>query len=58
MDVLLVVAPVFALIAIGFAASLAGLLSDGGQKGISEFAFGIAIRCCFFAPSRRRNFHP
>ena len=48
MDVLLVVAPVFALIAIGLVASLTGLLSEGGHKGISEFAFGIAIPALLF----------
>jgi len=43
MDVLLIVAPVFALIVTGYAASLLGILSDGAHKSLSEFAFGIAV---------------
>jgi len=37
-QVFLIVAPVFALIAIGYAAAISGLLSDVAHKGISEFA--------------------
>lgn len=43
MDVLLVVAPVFALIVLGYAASWGRLLSEGAHKGLSDFAFGIAV---------------
>lgn len=43
MDVLLVVAPVFTLIVLGYIASWIGLLSEGGHKGLSDFAFGIAV---------------
>jgi hypothetical protein len=43
MDVLLVVAPVFALIVLGYVASWVRLLSDGAHKGLSDFAFGIAV---------------
>ena len=45
MDVLSIVAPVFALIVLGFAASYLGLLSDGSHKALSEFAFGLAVPC-------------
>jgi malonate transporter and related proteins len=48
MQVLLIVAPVFALIAIGYAASLSGLLSEAAHKGISEFAFSIAMPALLF----------
>lgn len=43
MDVLLVVAPVFALIVLGYVASWVRLISEGAHKGLSEFAFGIAV---------------
>lgn len=43
MDVLLVVAPVFALIVLGYVTSWLGLLSEGTHKGLAEFAFGIAV---------------
>jgi malonate transporter len=48
MQVFLIVAPVFALIAIGFGASLTRLLSDAAHKGISEFAFNIALPALLF----------
>jgi malonate transporter and related proteins len=48
MQVFLIVAPVFALIAIGYAASLSGLLSQTAHKGISEFAFSIALPALLF----------
>ena len=48
MQVFLIVAPVFALIAIGSAAARAGLLSDVAHKGISEFAFNIAMPALLF----------
>src|SRR6476660_7211291 len=48
MQVFLIVAPVFALIAIGYAASLSGLLSEAAHKGISEFAFSIAMPALLF----------
>lgn len=43
MQVFLIVAPVFALIAIGYAASSTGLLSKAAHKGISEFTFNVAM---------------
>ena len=48
MQVFLIVAPVFVLIAIGYAASLSGLLSTAAHKGISEFAFSIAMPALLF----------
>ncbi len=48
MQVILIVAPVFALIAIGYAASLSRLLSQTAHKGISEFTFGIAMPALLF----------
>jgi len=48
MQVFLIVAPVFALIAIGYAAALTPMLSDVAQKGISEFAFTIAMPALLF----------
>jgi malonate transporter len=48
MQVLLIVAPVFALIAFGFLAARSGLLSQQAHRGISEFAFGIAIPALLF----------
>ena len=48
MQVILIVAPVFALIAIGYAASLSRLLSETAHKGISEFTFGIAMPALLF----------
>jgi predicted permease len=48
MQVLLIVAPVFALIALGFAAAWSGLLTQQAYRGISEFAFRIAIPALLF----------
>ena len=48
MQVFLIVAPVFALIAIGYLSSLYGLLSETAHKGISEFAFSIALPALLF----------
>jgi hypothetical protein len=48
MQVFLIVAPVFALIAIGYLASLWRLLSEAAHKGISEFTFGIAMPALLF----------
>jgi predicted permease len=48
MQVILIVAPVFALIAIGYLASLSRLLSEAAHKGISEFTFGIAMPALLF----------
>jgi malonate transporter and related proteins len=48
MQVFLIVAPVFALIALGYLASLSGLLSHTAHKGISEFAFNIALPALLF----------
>lgn len=43
MDVLLIVAPVFGLIVIGYVAASTRLLSEAAHRGLSEFAFGIAV---------------
>ena len=48
MQVFLIVAPVFALIAIGYAGALSRLISGTAQKGISEFAFNIALPALLF----------
>ena len=48
MTTLLIVAPVFALIAAGYAAVLFRFVSEGAHKGISEFAFSIAIPALLF----------
>lgn len=46
--VLTVVTPVFALIAIGYAAGRFGLMSDAGAKGLAEFTFNLAIPALLF----------
>ncbi|MDE2378451.1 AEC family transporter [Bradyrhizobium sp.] len=48
MTAVLIVAPVFALIAAGYAAVALRLVSESAHKGISEFAFGIAIPALLF----------
>src|SRR3569832_1695895 len=48
MATVLIVAPVFALIAAGYAAVLFRLVSEAAHKGISEFAFSIAIPALLF----------
>src|SRR5580765_4646036 len=48
MATVLIVAPVFALIAAGYAAVLFRFVSEGAHKGISEFAFSIAIPALLF----------
>ncbi|MVT52797.1 AEC family transporter [Bradyrhizobium yuanmingense] len=48
MATLLIVAPVFALIVAGYAAVLFRFVSEGAHKGISEFAFSIAIPALLF----------
>jgi malonate transporter and related proteins len=48
MQVILIVAPVFALIAVGYVASLTRLLSEAAHKGISEFTFCIAMPALLF----------
>jgi predicted permease len=45
---MLIVAPVFALIAAGYAAVLFRFVSESAHKGISEFAFSIAIPALLF----------
>jgi predicted permease len=45
---MLIVAPVFALIAAGYASVLFRFVSEGAHKGISEFAFSIAIPALLF----------
>jgi malonate transporter and related proteins len=48
MATVLIVAPVFALIAAGYAAVLFRFVSETANKGISEFAFSIAIPALLF----------
>lgn len=48
MATLLIVAPVFALIAAGYAAVLFRFVYEAAHKGISEFAFSIAIPALLF----------
>ncbi|MEH2491369.1 AEC family transporter [Bradyrhizobium sp. AZCC 2230] len=48
MATVLIVAPVFALIATGYASVLFRFVSEGAHKGISEFAFSIAIPALLF----------
>ena len=48
MATVLIVAPVFALIAAGYAAVLFRFVSETSHKGISEFAFSIAIPALLF----------
>lgn len=48
MDTVLIVAPVFALIASGYAAVLFRFVTETAHKGISEFAFSIAIPALLF----------
>lgn len=47
-DVIAVVAPVFALIALGYAAGRLGWISDIGAKGLAEFTFNLAIPAMLF----------
>ncbi len=48
MATVLIVAPIFALIALGYIAVRAGFVSESANKGISEFAFSIAIPALLF----------
>src|SRR5258708_13171969 len=48
MATVLIVAPVFALIAAGYAAVLFRFVSESAPKGISGFAFSIAIPALLF----------
>lgn len=48
MATMLIVAPVFALIAAGYAAVLFRFVTESAHKGISEFAFSIAIPALLF----------
>ena len=48
MNVLAIVVPVFVLIAIGWGAVYFKRVSEGGQKGIAEFAFSFAIPALLF----------
>ena len=48
MQVFLIVVPVFALVAIGFLAARTGVFSETTHKGLSEFAFSIAMPAQLF----------
>jgi malonate transporter and related proteins len=43
MSVLTIVAGTFVLIVVGYVAAITGIISDGAQKGISEFALSIGL---------------
>ena len=47
-NVIFVVAPVFALIAIGYVAGRLRWISDIGAKGLAEFTFNLAIPAMLF----------
>ncbi|WOH63765.1 AEC family transporter [Bradyrhizobium sp. BWA-3-5] len=48
MNVLEIVTPTFGLITVGYLAGVTGLISEAAQKGVSEFAFSIAIPILLF----------
>jgi malonate transporter and related proteins len=48
MAVLSIVAPIFALIALGFLAARLRYFSEGTQKGLAEFTFGFAMPALLF----------
>lgn len=48
MSVLTIVVPIFVLVALGYAAARLQLLSEGAQKGLSEFAFNFAMPALLF----------
>ena len=48
MTVISTVAPIFALICIGYVAGRSGLVSDQATKGLSEFTFTLAIPAMLF----------
>jgi hypothetical protein len=48
LDVLGIVLPVFSVIALGFGAAKAGVLSEGTEKGIAEFAYTFAMPALLF----------
>jgi hypothetical protein len=47
-DVVLIVAPVFGLIALGFLLGRFGVMSDDAGKGLTEFVFSIAVPALLF----------
>lgn len=47
-DVILIVAPVFGLIALGFALARSGILSENAGTGLSEFVFTVAVPALLF----------
>ncbi len=48
LHVLSIVLPIFGLIALGFAARMAGLVTDRAGEGLSEFVFTIAVPALIF----------
>jgi malonate transporter and related proteins len=48
LDIIAIVAPVFALMGIGFGAAKLKVLPDGAQAGLAQFAFKIAIPAMLF----------
>jgi malonate transporter and related proteins len=48
MAVLTIVAPIFVLVAVGYLAARARLLTETAQKGIAEFAFNFAMPALLF----------
>ncbi|HDL17271.1 MAG TPA: AEC family transporter, partial [Rhizobiales bacterium] len=47
-DVVLIVAPVFGLIALGYGLARFGVLSEDAGKGLAEFVFSVAIPALLF----------
>jgi len=47
-SILDIVAPIFAVMVVGFAARKAGILSEAGVKGLVHFVFGFAIPALLF----------
>ncbi|MBX9930480.1 MAG: AEC family transporter [Methylobacterium sp.] len=53
MNALLLIAPIFGLILIGWGAALAGLLSEKVSEGLSEYVFAIAVPALIIATLTR-----
>jgi predicted permease len=47
-DLLMIVLPIFGLIAIGYAARWGGFLSERAGEGLSEFVFKLSLPCLIF----------
>ena len=49
MNALAIIAPIFGIVLIGWAAALAGLLSDKVSDGLSEYVFAVAVPALIIA---------